>query len=37
LIAEEMRQAALALGRLVGVVSADEILGEVFGRFCIGK
>jgi tRNA modification GTPase len=37
LMAEEMRQAALALGRLVGVVSPEEILGEVFGRFCIGK
>jgi tRNA modification GTPase len=35
--AEELRLAHLSLGRITGVVSADELLGEIFGRFCIGK
>ena len=35
--AEELRLAHLALGRITGVVSADELLGEIFSRFCIGK
>jgi len=37
LFAEEMRLAQLALGRITGEVSADDLLGEIFGRFCIGK
>jgi tRNA modification GTPase len=37
LIAEELRLAQAALGRITGEVSADELLGEIFGRFCIGK
>jgi tRNA modification GTPase len=37
LAAEELRVAAAALGRIVGEVSADDLLGEIFGRFCIGK
>jgi tRNA modification GTPase len=35
--AEELRIAHLALGRIVGEVSADDLLGEIFARFCIGK
>ena len=35
--AEDLRQAAHAIGRLVGRVDVEEILGEIFGRFCIGK
>jgi tRNA modification GTPase len=35
--AEDLRLAAQALGRLVGRVDAEEILGAIFGRFCIGK
>jgi tRNA modification GTPase len=35
--AEDLRQAAQAIGKLVGRVDAEEILGEIFGRFCIGK
>lgn len=37
LYAEELRMAQQALGRITGDVSADELLGEIFGRFCIGK
>lgn len=37
LVAEELRNAHLALGSIVGTVSADELLGEIFARFCIGK
>lgn len=35
--AEDLRRAALEIGRLVGRVDVEEILGEIFGRFCIGK
>lgn len=35
--AEDVRQAASALGRITGRVDAEDILGEIFGRFCIGK
>ena len=35
--AEEFRLAQLALGRITGQVSADDLLGEIFSRFCIGK
>ncbi|MEZ5657917.1 MAG: tRNA uridine-5-carboxymethylaminomethyl(34) synthesis GTPase MnmE [Burkholderiaceae bacterium] len=37
LMAEELRLAHRALGRITGEVSADDLLGEIFGRFCIGK
>ena len=37
LAAEELRLAQEALGRIVGAVSADQLLGEIFSRFCIGK
>lgn len=35
--AESLRQASHALGRLTGRVDVEDILGEIFGRFCIGK
>lgn len=35
--AEELRLAALELGRIVGLSDTEELLGEIFGRFCIGK
>ena len=35
--AEDLRRASLEIGRLVGRVDVEEILGEIFGRFCIGK
>ncbi|MEQ8846123.1 GTPase [Botrimarina sp.] len=37
LVAMELREALDGLGRVVGKVVTDEVLGEVFGRFCIGK
>ncbi|MGD9951079.1 MAG: tRNA uridine-5-carboxymethylaminomethyl(34) synthesis GTPase MnmE [Burkholderiales bacterium] len=37
LFAERLRLAHAALGAIVGEFTADELLGEIFGRFCIGK
>ena len=37
LFAEELRLAQEALGEIVGRTSADDLLGEIFSRFCIGK
>jgi tRNA modification GTPase len=36
-IAEELRLAARALGRVTGRVDIEEVLGEIFKNFCIGK
>ena len=35
--AEELRLAHIALGTITGEFSADDLLGEIFARFCIGK
>jgi len=37
LLAEEMRLAHQALGEITGAFTTDDLLGEIFGRFCIGK
>ena len=37
LFAEELRLAQHELDRITGRFSADDLLGEIFGRFCIGK
>lgn len=37
LFAEELRRAQQALGEITGAFSADDLLGEIFSRFCIGK
>jgi tRNA modification GTPase len=37
LVAEELHRAQDVLGEITGVVSADELLGEIFSNFCIGK
>jgi len=37
LVAEELRLAQQALSSITGEFSADDLLGEIFGRFCIGK
>lgn len=33
----ELRAALDAVGRITGAADTEEILGEIFGRFCIGK
>ena len=37
LFAEELRLAQEALSSITGEFSADDLLGEIFSRFCIGK
>ena len=37
LLAEELRLAQERLGEITGEFSADDLLGVIFGRFCIGK
>ena len=37
LFAEELRLAGNAIGEITGDVSADDLLGVIFSRFCIGK
>ncbi|WP_334157153.1 tRNA uridine-5-carboxymethylaminomethyl(34) synthesis GTPase MnmE [Oryzomicrobium sp.] len=37
LFAEELRLAQQALNSITGEFTADDLLGEIFGRFCIGK
>lgn len=37
LVAEELRLAHEALCEITGVFTADDLLGEIFGKFCIGK
>lgn len=36
-VAEELRLAQLQLSRITGECTADELLGSIFSRFCIGK
>ncbi len=37
LLAEDLRQAQNHLGTITGQFSADDLLGEIFSNFCIGK
>ena len=37
LIAQDIRQALYDLGSITGDVTTEEILGNIFGKFCIGK
>jgi len=37
LLAEDLRMAMVSLQSLTGVVDVEDILGEIFARFCIGK
>ena len=37
LAAEELRGAQVALSEITGELTSDDLLGEIFGSFCIGK
>jgi tRNA modification GTPase len=37
IVAEECRLAQQALSQITGELTADDLLGEIFSRFCIGK
>ena len=37
LLAEDLRQAQLHLGAITGQFTPDDLLGEIFSKFCIGK
>ena len=36
-IAQEMQEALEALGEITGETVAEDILGDLFSRFCVGK
>ena len=37
LIAEDLRRAAAAMDRVVGRIGAEDVLGGIFARLCVGK
>lgn len=37
LMGEDLRYAAVSLGQITGKIDVDELLGEIFSSFCIGK
>jgi len=37
LLSEDLRSAIRHIGEITGEVTTDEVLGEIFSRFCIGK
>jgi len=36
-IAMDIREANIFLGEITGTISTDDLLGNIFGKFCIGK
>ena len=37
LCASDVRDAADALGSMIGAIATDDVLGAIFSRFCVGK
>jgi tRNA modification GTPase len=37
LLAEELRLCHIQIGTITGQMSADDLLGQIFSEFCIGK
>jgi tRNA modification GTPase len=37
LIAEDLRFAQMQLGAITGEFTSDDLLGEIFSNFCVGK
>ena len=37
ILAEDLKRAHNTLGEITGVIGADDLLGEIFSSFCIGK
>jgi tRNA modification GTPase len=37
LVAQELRDAHRCLGEITGEVTSEDLLGKIFGSFCIGK
>ena len=37
LLAEELRMTQMALSEITGKFTSDDLLGKIFGSFCIGK